>query len=138
MTNANVYCCACKATVAATAATGQAVYPHLPHLAAKVFWACPTCRNYVGAHKDTGLPLGFIPTPEIRKARMMVHAQIDSVWKSGEVSRQWLYEQLSKSFDKPYHTAEIRSTEEADQVLRELCRIMAERREAKRATEAQP
>lgn len=117
MTNANVYCCACKATVAATAATGQAVYPHLPHLAAKVFWACPTCRNYVGAHKDTGLPLGFIPTPELRKARQRIHALIDPVWKSREMRRKAIYRGISEALGYEYHTAEIRTMEEAERVL---------------------
>jgi hypothetical protein len=81
---------------------------------------CDICGNYVGCHykaKGSTEPLGSIPTPEIRKARQRVHQALDPVWKSGAISRAALYRRISGALGREYHTAEIRTVDEAQTVL---------------------
>jgi len=123
-----IYCCGCLKEVDAELTSGQGVYPkvseemkaqiwHLP------FWRCPTCKNFVGCHhktKNATRPLGCIPTPEIKNARQHIHKLIDPLWKSHKEpfrARGWIYRWLAWKMGKEdYHTAEIRSVEEAREV----------------------
>lgn len=115
-----IYCCGCKKTVNARRATGADVYPHRPDLHALPFWQCTTCRNYVGTHHrstEPEKPLGCIPTPEIREARRRIHAILDPMWKSGGFRRGEVYSTLSQRLGYQYHSAEIRSVDEANRVV---------------------
>lgn len=125
-----IYCCGCEKEILATLTSGKGVYPnvnlemqvkiwHLP------FWVCPTCKNFVGCHhktKDATRPLGCIPTLEIKKARQHIHALIDPLWKNHPEpfrARAWIYRWLAaKTGKEEYHTAEIRSVEEARQIYK--------------------
>lgn len=97
-------------------ASGREVYPHLPHLYKKSFWRCSGCRHHVGCHKGTTKPLGCIPTPQIKEARRHIHELIDPLWKYGEIKRGKLYRMISNKLGYEYHTAEIRSIDEARKV----------------------
>ena len=130
MITEKIYCCGCLKDVDAQLTSGQGVYPkvdqemqqkiwHLP------FWRCPTCKNFVGCHhktKDATRPLGCIPTPEIKNARQHIHKLIDPLWKAHKEpfrARTWIYRWLAAKMGKEeYHTAEIRSLEEAREVYR--------------------
>lgn len=79
------------------------------------------CGNYVGCHhktKDRTRPLGCIPNEALRNARRHIHALIDPAWQSGKVERSKLYQYLSDKLGKSYHTADIRTIEEARNVYR--------------------
>lgn len=98
---------------------GSEIYPHRSDLASLPFWKCVMCNNYVGCHHKTGnptKPLGNIPTEEMRKWRSRIHAILDPLWKRGELDRKSIYALISKRIGRKYHTAEIRTVEEAIKV----------------------
>lgn len=116
-----IYCCGCGRDVKARLTDGAEVYPHRPDLRALPFWKCDDCGNFVGCHHKTReriKPLGVIATQAIKDARVKIHALIDPVWKSGRMQRGALYGKISSQIGKPYHSAEIRSIEEAREVYR--------------------
>lgn len=114
-----IYCCGCKKKVKADIKHGNDIYPHRPDLEHLNFWQCPTCKNYVGCH-ETGAgksPLGVISTKEVREKRKEIHSILDPMWKSGRYKRRALYKRLTELLGWEYHTAKIRSVEEAEKVL---------------------
>ena len=114
-----IYCCACSRDIEARLTDGAEVYPHRKDLAALPFWMCDSCGNYVGCHhktKNRAQPLGVIATPEIKKARQHIHAVLDPIWKSGKMKRASLYKRISDEIGWQYHTANIRTIEEARKV----------------------
>lgn len=116
-----LYCCGCKQDVHPRLTDGTEIYPHRKDLGALPFWKCGDCGNYVGCHHKTAdrtKPLGCIPTSEIRNARSHLHALIDPVWRSGRMSRGKVYDRLSKALGRRFHTADIRSVEEAREAYR--------------------
>lgn len=131
-----IYCCQCAKEVDAQLTNGREIYPHRPDLHDLPFWKCDTCYNYVGCHyksKNRTNPLGCIPNSEMRKARRHIHDLIDPVWKSGKIGRSSLYQQISAQTGKPYHTANIRTIEEARAVYR-AARDIIRKREKKDET----
>lgn len=116
-----IFCCGCDREIKAELRTGRDIYPHLRHLWSLPFWVCLACENYVGCHhktKNRTRPLGCIPTPEIRAARQGIHQIIDPLWKNrvGGFSRGGLYAELSERLGYPFHSAEVRSVEEAEKI----------------------
>jgi len=58
-----------------------------------LYWACTSrhttgCKGHVGAHQDSGQPLGIPANAETRAARQRVHAAFDPLWKYGEDGRK--------------------------------------------------
>lgn len=120
-----IYCCKCEKKVMAVAITGQDIYPHRPDLYEKIFFQCPTCKNYVGTHKvskhpQSGQPLGSIPTPELRKLRYEIHSLLDPLWRNKFVSRDFLYNHMSNVVQREFHVSQINSEEEARLILEEV------------------
>ncbi len=117
-----IYCCGCEADVSARLTDGSEIYPHRRDLSGLPFWKCDACKNFVGCHHKTEnrtQPLGCIPTPAIKAARQEIHRIIDPLWKSGRVGRRRLYGMIAERLGIPeYHTAEIRSLEQARNVYR--------------------
>lgn len=117
-----IFCCGCQRDVSARLTDGTEVYPHRRDLARLPFWKCDTCGNTVGCHHKTNTPtkpLGCIPTAELKAARQNIHKVIDPLWKSGRVGRRELYGMIGHLIGRDeYHTAELRSVEEAKEVLR--------------------
>ena len=121
-----IYCCQCKSDVEARLTNGAEVYPHRSDLAALPFWKCDDCGNYVGCHHKTSKPtrpLGNIPNREIRNARQHIHRILDPLWKSGRMRRGAVYAKISDAIGYQYHTAEIRSLEDARRVYAEVKKI---------------
>lgn len=117
----DIYCCECQNDVQARLTNGAEIYPHRSDLAELPFWKCDTCGNYVGTHHKTTnhtAPLGVIPTPEIRKARYHIHKLLDKLWGNGRMSRTTAYKLISERCGWNYHTAKIRSIEEAREIYR--------------------
>lgn len=116
-----IYCCGCKDTVHVRLTDGKEIYPHREDLYSLPFWICDTCGNFVGCHyktKNRTNPLGCIATPEIKKARMHIHAILDPLWKTGKIKRGKLYEILSDKLGYKYHTANIMDIEEARRIYK--------------------
>lgn len=116
-----IHCCGCDTVVTATLTDGAEIYPHRPDLRSLPFWRCSACGNYVGCHyksKTPTKPLGCIPTKELRDARSKVHGLIDPLWKQGATSRTIVYREMSEKLGKPFHSAEIKTLEEADEAIK--------------------
>jgi len=116
-----IYCCKCEEKVEARLTSGMEIYPHRHDLVMLPFWKCDKCMNFVGCHHKTDnstRPLGCIPTPEIKKARQEIHKILDPIWQSGKMSRKDVYAKLTENFNRRYHTANIRSIEEARDIYR--------------------
>ena len=116
-----IYCCGCNDYVEARETRGKEIYPHRDDLKTIPFYICDKCKNYVGTHhKDSWnnlRPLGVIPTPEIRKYRKKIHELLDPIWKKEFYSRTHVYEFISKKLGYEYHTANIKSVDEAIKVI---------------------
>jgi hypothetical protein len=117
-----IFCTGCGTKVEARLTDGAEIYPHRPDLFKLPFWKCDACKNYVGCHHKTGnptQPLGCIPTKEITAMRKKIHAVLDPLWQRGGYNRKELYKILSERMGgkHKYHTAQIRSVDEARQVL---------------------
>lgn len=116
-----IYCCQCKFEVIARLTNGEEVYPHRKDLHSLPFWRCDGCKNTVGCHhktKDRTKPLGVIPSQEIKDARQYLHRVIDPIWQSKKMKRGDVYKAISEAVGWDYHTAEIRTVEQARQAYR--------------------
>lgn len=126
MSSQTIYCSGCQGNVEARLTSGKEIYPHRPDLSKLPFWRCDACGNYVGCHHKTSTPtkpLGVIPTPELRTARSHIHAILDPIWKSGRMKRGKVYRLLSDRLGYEFHTAEIRSIEQARTIYRTVLEI---------------
>lgn len=125
----HLHCCGCQQEVKARLTDGKEIYSHRPDLHKLPFWRCDTCGNFVGCHYKTAnrtKPLGCIPTPELKNARREIHKILDPLWKKGLVNRSKLYGKLSFELGYEYHTAELRTLEEARKVYRIIKRYSRE------------
>lgn len=125
-----IYCTGCQKDVQARLTDGKEIYGHRPDLHDLPFWKCDTCKNFVGCHHkstERTKPLGCIPTKEIKKARQEIHKILDPLWKKKLIKRGKLYRKIGVALGiQDYHTAEIRSVEEARQVYRVILDIRKE------------
>ena len=125
-----IYCCGCKKDIEASLTSGSEVYKGRDDLANLPIWICLDCKNYVGCHwktKNPTKPLGCIPTAEIKKGRQHIHRILDPLWKDHSEpfrARAWIYRWLAQKIGKTdYHTAEIRTIEEAREIYRLVATI---------------
>lgn len=124
-----IYCVDCEKEVTARLINGEEAYPHRENLYKLPFWICDTCKNFVGCHHKTSKPtrpLGVIPNKELKKYRLQIHAILDPMWRSGLTSRKKIYKHLNKMLGKQYHTADIRTIEEAQNVQKILLSLRDE------------
>ncbi len=124
-----IYCCECKSDVEARLSNGKEIYPHRSDLALLPFWICDVCGNFVGCHHKTSkptTPLGCIPTPELKKARNHIHTLLDPIWQQGLINRSKLYKMIGERVGWRYHTAKIRSIDEARNCYRHIRQIKQE------------
>ncbi len=115
-----IFCVECNKEVIAVRVTGDIIYPHRRDLHLKRFFKCLDCDNYVGTHRDSGKPLGVIPSKELRKQRMKIHELIDPVWKNGTMKRGEMYQKIKEFLGYEFHTAEIDSMEKAKDIFETL------------------
>lgn len=121
-----IYCCACKNKIEARLTDGIEVYPHRQDLASLPFWKCDTCKNFVGCHhktKNPTDPLGCIPNAEIKNARKLIHQILDPLWKQGRFKRHEIYKCISDLIGWRYHTAQIKTIEEARKIYAIITKI---------------
>lgn len=124
-----IWCCTCQREVFARLTSGSEIYPRRNDLADIPFWKCDTCGEYVGCHYKTAdkyRPLGVISTREIKNARKHIHALLDPMWRSGQVSRKNAYAYISRRVGKTYHTGEIKSVDEARAVYKMILELKKE------------
>ena len=125
-----IWCCGCGKDVTARLTDGREIYPHRRDLATLPFWRCDTCRNYVGCHhktKDRTRPLGVIPTREIKAARQNIHRILDPIWKQRRMGRRELYAEMGRRLGvEEYHTAELRSVDDAVKATHAAQSILSE------------
>lgn len=122
-----IYCCNCNKNIKAILLTGKDVYPHRPDLHYKTIYKCNTCNGTVGSHDKSKKPLGCIPSKEIKEARQHIHKLIDPLYLSKRIKRKDLYRKIAEKLNiKEYHTAEIRTIEEARSVYRACLSITKE------------
>ena len=116
-----IYCCGCERDVNARLTNGKEIYAHRPDLYGLPFWKCDDCGNFVGCHHKTAKPtqpLGVIPTKAITALRKQIHAVLDPIWQGGGLKRAQVYARMSAAMGKQYHTADIRTIDEAKEVLK--------------------
>ena len=114
-----LYCIECGKSVNARLTNGAEIYPYKPSISGLPFWKCDRCGNYVGCHHKTvnrTRPLGNIPNPAMREARRYIHDILDPIWKLGAMSRSGVYDAISSAVGFKYHTAELRTIEDARRV----------------------
>lgn len=126
----DIWCCGCNATVSARLTDGREIYRSRADLHSLPFWRCDACRNYVGCHhktKDRTAPLGCIPTAAIKDARQKIHRILDPIWRSKAMTRRQAYDRIAAGIGKEeYHTAEIRTLDEARAVYAAVLSLRAE------------
>ena len=118
-----IHCCGCQEKIEARLTDGREIYPHRPDLASLPFWRCDKCQLHVGCHHKTAdrtNPLGNILTKELSKARSHIHALLDPLWQSGRFNRRALCGMISDRMGWSYHTAKIKTIEEARQHAADL------------------
>lgn len=112
-----IHCCECQQKIEARLTDGREIYPHRSDLFDLPFWKCDTCGNFVGCHhktKNRTQPLGVIPTPELKNARQHIHRVLDPMWQGkGKGERNRLYNIISHKIGWEYHTAKLKTIEEA-------------------------
>lgn len=126
-----LWCCACADYIEARLTSGAEIYPHREDLSSLPFWKCDDCTNHVGCHhktKNRERPLGNIPSPELRSARGHIHGLIDPLWQGKLIKRGALYKRMSEKIGWNYHTASLRTLDEARaayraglEIRKELC-----------------
>ncbi len=122
----DIYCCGCGEKVDARLTDGLEVYNHRKDLHQRPFWKCDKCGNFVGCHHKTDnptRPLGCIPTKEIKEARKHLHLLLDPIWQSGKIKRSKLYKLISDKIGWKYHTANIKSVDEARDIYKVIKEI---------------
>ena len=125
-----IYCCGCEREVSARLTNGKEAYPHRPDLFRLPFWRCDHCQNFVGCHhktKNPTRPLGCIPTGEIKRARQHIHQILDPLWQTGAWNRREIYARITAEFGKQYHSAEIRTLDEARAIFVFIKKLTKER-----------
>lgn len=119
-TTRKIKCLACGGEVDARLTDGSEINPHSPRLRNTPYWVCDACRNYVGCHPPSGglkgVPLGSIPTPELRAARRKIHFVLDPLWRRGPFRRRDIYKAISKHIGYTYHTANLEDVGTAEEV----------------------
>ena len=124
-----IYCCNCNKNVNAILTNGEKVYPHREDLYKLNFYKCKECNNSVGCHKNykkIPKPLGVIASKEIKEKRIEIHNIIDPLFLSGKFERTKLYKIISDRLGYTYHTANIKTTEEANKVLQIIYLIQSQ------------
>lgn len=103
----HLYCAQCESDVTPVPVSGKVIYPRRKDLWDVEMFKCPHCGNYASESARV------IPTPAIRRFRHKIHQIIDPLWRSGVVSRAWVYKEMSKRIGRNFHGGNIRSDEEA-------------------------
>jgi len=86
--------------------SNEAVYGGRRYGKSYMIWLCVPCDARVGCHQNTKRPLGTMANKELREVRIAAHANIDSLWRSGDYRRSDVYRAMNKHFGKEIHVGE--------------------------------
>lgn len=95
-------------------------------------WVCCGCDAFVGCHKGTAIPLGFLANKAYRDARVYAHSMFDQIWKNGEMKRGEAYKRMAEILDIPIEHAHI--SQLSIPQLGKLVRSLEKRKELERQT----
>ena len=59
----------------------------------------------------------------MKKARIEIHKILDPMWKPDKNKRRKIYSALSEFLGRKYHTADLRSIEEARDIYRQILKL---------------
>lgn len=66
----------------------------------------PKCNAYVGAHKNTLLPMGTLANGDLRHKRILAHKALDRLWKDGAMKKwqayKWMEAKLGLRSDQAH------------------------------------
>jgi hypothetical protein len=115
----SIYCTGCKKDVFPELITGKEIYfKASKDYSKRWFYRCLFCKAYCGCHGGGRPPLGALATKEMRNARQEIHKILDPMWMGKKTSRSKIYKKLSDSLGYTYHTAEIKTIEDARIIYR--------------------
>lgn len=125
-----LFCIQCNQDSEVSKVTGREVYSHRPDLYNKNFYRCNKCKNFVGCHNQgkSTRPLGCIPNKAMKNARQHIHTILDPIWKNRSAnykSRSQVYREISEAVGYEFHTAELRSIDEARKIYMIVKKISA-------------
>lgn len=75
-----------------------------------LYYACaryPSCDAYVSAHRKSGLPMGTLADPALRRKRIQAHQAFDRLWKDGPMTKKQAYRWLQGALGLPEEQAHI-------------------------------
>ena len=75
-----------------------------------LYYVCaqyPHCDAYVSAHRKSGLPMGTLADPALRRKRIQTHQVFDRIWKDGPLSKKQAYRWLQGALGLPESQAHI-------------------------------
>lgn len=75
-----------------------------------LYYACsryPACNAYVSAHQKSGLPMGTLADPELRRKRVLAHQAFNRLWESGLMTKKQAYRWLQGALGLPEDQAHI-------------------------------
>jgi len=127
MSQRPIHCCGCQRTVLARLTEGSEVLPERLDTRALPFWVCDGCKNFVGCYRDSStanVPLGSIPTAELRNARRYLLSLTEPVVRGG-LERKAVYALVSKELGRRYYPANVRSMDEAAAAHAAILRVRA-------------
>jgi hypothetical protein len=87
-----------------------------------LIWLCPLCRAYVGCHRNSKSPKGFLANKEYRELRKQAHALFDPIWKNHEMSRNKAYARMADVLNiktKDAHISQL-SIEQLHKLIKSL------------------
>lgn len=98
-TDRRVWCNYCRRP--AELYSGREVYPHREDLFQRRFWVCWPCQAWTGCRQegDLSAPLGPLANEELRQARYEAHQAFETLWKTGEMTREQAYAWLAEALN---------------------------------------
>lgn len=107
-----VRCQYCKEL--STVVEGIKLYGVGHKLSDKEFYFCNGCDAWVGMHHDTKKPFGTLAKSDLRKKRVLAHAEFDKLWNlkiqegySKTAARKYAYQWLAECMNKPVDKCHI-------------------------------
>lgn len=113
-----IYCTHCRQEVEAFSTPASSIFGDKFRFKDNIIFVCPNCKNYVETSKDL-IPLGVIPTKELRKAKNYILSVLNSMLEQKMMTRKEAYLKLSKSVyanRKVFKISDIRDLDEARKV----------------------
>ena len=95
-----------------TLGNGSTIGHYRKEYVIKAFWYCGNKEHdlaYVGCHKDTAIPLGFVANFNLRQLKVDAHKAFNSLWsgKTAHMTRKQAYIWLADKLNVPANECHI-------------------------------